>query len=179
MEKNKINKEAILKIIKEALISLLENDRVLIEKKAKEESINHRFACYLENFVKKWKPNVSVDLEYNKSYNISKDGHKYIIDGNNQKKSIRPDIIVHIRNSHDFNLIAFEIKKGYTDKNDLSKIKNLFKPPYKYHYGCLLSYLPDKDYMKIKFMTNNLIKQNETKKYKFFKDKDNYRLIEE
>lgn len=178
MRKNKINEEAILKIIKESLISLLENDRVLIKKKVKEESINHRFACYLEkNFVRKWKRSVSVDLEYNKSYNIPKYIPKYIIDGNTQKKSIRPDIIVHIRNSHDFNLIAFEIKKGYTDKNDLSKIKNLFKPPYKYHYGCLLSYLPDKDYMKIKFMTNNLINRNKTKKYKFFKD--NYRLIEE
>jgi len=91
-----------------------------------------------------------VDLEYDKNYHNS----KKIIDGDNNTKSIRPDIIVHKRENNTHNLIAFEIKKSYTSQHDLEKIKGLRRSPYNYKYGCLISYLPTKSYIRIKLLSN-------------------------
>jgi len=148
-----MNKDDIKTLIKRSLRKLVERDAGLIHRKVKEECINHRLACYLEQFLNK-ESNVSsynVDLEYNKNYNEPK---KIIIDENNNAKAIRPDIIVHIRETNKHNLIAFEIKKGYADRHDLEKIKGLLRSPYNYKYGCLISYLPAQRYIKIKLLSN-------------------------
>lgn len=148
-----MNKNDIKKLIEISLKKLIREDGDLIRRKVKEECINHRLACHLEQFLKEefniFKYN--VDLEYNKNYNEP----KMLIDKNNNIKAIRPDIIVHKRKTNEHNLIAFEIKKGYTDKHDLEKIKGLLRSPYNYKYGCLISYLPEKTYIKIKLLSNN------------------------
>ncbi len=149
--------DEVKQLITNALSLLVENDKVLIEKKVREECINHRLACYLENLINRNLNNhfrYEVDLEYNKNYN----NPKKIIDESNNPKSIRPDIIIHKRDTND-NLIVFEIKKGYTIQHDLIKIEGLFRPPMKYTYGCLISYLPDKDYIKVKLLSNSNITQ--------------------
>lgn len=149
-----MNKEYIKGLIENSLRKLVERDEGLIRRKVKEECINHRLACYLEQFLNEElnsHPSYEVDLEYNKNYNEPK---KVIIDENNNAKAIRPDIIVHRRGTNEHNLIAFEIKKGYTDRRDLEKIKGLFRSPYNYVYGCLISYLPTKKYIKIKLLSN-------------------------
>ena len=111
-------------------------------------------ACYLEQFLSEYKCEIkySVDLEYNKNYNDPK--RIQIDDKNKNTKAIRPDIIIHERENNNNNLIAFEIKKNYTDSYDLKKIKGLFRRPYNYKYGCLISYLPEKKYIKVKLLSN-------------------------
>ena len=147
-----MNKDDIKTLIEISLRELVKNDLGLIHRKVKEECINHRLACYIEKFLKnKFQIPYDVDLEYNKNYNNPK---KIIIDENNNVKAIRPDIIVHERETNDSNLIAFEIKKGYTGRRDLEKIKGLFRHPYNYKFGCLISYLPTKNYIRVKLLSN-------------------------
>ena len=149
-----MNKDDIKTLIERSLKKLVERDEGLIHRKVKEECINHRLACYLEQFLNE-ESNVDlsyeVDLEYNKNYNEPK---KIIINEYNNAKTIRPDIIVHERETNKHNLIAFEIKKGYTGGYDLEKIRALLKSPYNYNYGCLISYLPDKSYILVKLLSN-------------------------
>ena len=51
-----------------ALKELIKRDIDLIHRKVREECINHRLACYLEQFLSEYKCEIkySVDLEYNK-----------------------------------------------------------------------------------------------------------------
>jgi len=146
-----MDNEDVKGLIKKSLEKLIENDGGLIHRKVREECINHRLSCHLEHFLKRNGLNCHVDLEYNKNYDNPK---KIIIDEHNNTKAIRPDIIVHIRETNKYNFIAFEIKKSYTDRHDLEKIKGLLKKPYNYKYGCLISYLPAKNYIKVKLLSN-------------------------
>ena len=145
-----MDKKSIKTLIERALKELIRRDVGLIHRKVKEECINHRLACYLERFLSEYRSEYSVDLEYNKNYN---DPKKIIIDENKNIKAIRPDIIIHERETNANNLIVFEIKKNYTDRHDLKKIKGLLRNPYKYKYGCLISYLPTRKYIKVKLLS--------------------------
>ena len=111
-----MDKKSIKTLIERALKELIGRDIDLIHRKVREECINHRLACYLEQFLSEYKCGIeySVDLEYNKT-----------IDENKNIKAIRPDIIIHERETNANNLIVFEIKKNYTDRHDLKKIKGL------------------------------------------------------
>ncbi len=164
-----MNKENIKNLIKKSLKILIKKDDGLIKKKVREECINHRLACHFEYLLsseKKYK-NHNVDLEYNKNYDSPK---KTITDEKKKNvKAIRPDIIIHKRDNNEHNMIAFEIKKEYTNKWDRFKLEKLLEYPYKYRYGGLISYLPDKDYFIVKLLS----KQNEkTIEYKFKIKKD-------
>lgn len=159
-----MDKKSIKTLIEEALKELIRRDKGLIHRKVREECINHRLACYLEQFLSEYKCiKYSVDLEYNKNYNAPK---RIPIDENKNIKAIRPDIIIHERENNDNNLIAFEIKKNYTDRHDLEKIRGLFKSPYNYKYGCLISYLPEKKYIKVKLLSNQGKNVEEFRVYK-------------
>lgn len=151
-----MDKNNIKTLIEKSLKELIRRDAGIIHRKVKEECINHRLACYLEQFLNEFlnaesPTSYNVDLEYNKNCN---DPKKIIIDENKNVKAIRPDIIIHERGNNDNNLIAFEIKKNYTDRHDLKKIKSLLRSPYNYKYGCLISYLPTKPYIKVRLLSN-------------------------
>lgn len=136
----------------EALKTLIKYDKKLIQNQPREECINHRFAQYLEEILRKKElskeQKVNVDVEYDKY----KEGGKKSSDG----KNIRPDIIAHKRKSGAKNLIVIEAKKKYIDKNDKDKIRDLVNnKKFNYSLGAGVAYLPDKDYMKIKFLLSN------------------------
>lgn len=88
---------------------------------------------------------LNVDVEYDKY----KEDEKKSSGG----KNIRPDIIVHKRKSgNENNLIVIEAKKNYIDKKDVEKIKDLvINEDFNYLLGAGVAYLPNRDYMKIKF----------------------------
>lgn len=136
-----------------ALELLIKLDVELIKNQPREECINHRFAQHLEAILRKkgllTKPKINVDVEYDKY----KEDEKKSSDGRN----IRPDIIVHKRKSGDKNnLIIIEAKKKYINKEDKRKIAHLVNDvKFKYSLGVGVAYLPDKDYMKIKFLLSN------------------------
>lgn len=138
------------RIINQALKELIEKDNSIIKLRVKEECINHKFAIYIEKFlneVNNLETKYDVDLEYNKSL----DNPKKIVNIEGRDIPIRPDILVHKRqNPDEYNLIAIEVKKDYTNNHDLAKIKGLLKD-FNYTFGFLISYLPNKSYIRVKF----------------------------
>ena len=153
-----MNKKECLKLIIDAIKSLIKNDENLIERKLKEECINHRLALYLEQLINN-SLNLSVDLEYDKNLENS----KVICSKLNSKIKIRPDILIHQRNSNANNLIAIECKKGYLNKHDFHKLIELGKSPYKYTLPIGISYQPEKNYLLLYYFEGdkkNRIKLN-------------------
>jgi len=146
----------------EALRWLIQFDRELIETQPKEECINHRLAQYLENVLSQRNllNDCRVDIEYNKY----KEDEKKTSDGRN----IRPDIIAHERRSGNRNnLIVIEAKKGYDVKTDRDKVTDLVNSKdYQYSVGAVISYLPQKEYLKIKLLK----RQGVWKKYRMNKN---------
>jgi hypothetical protein len=150
MDKNKL-----LRIIEKTLNELYLKDKSIINRKAHEESINHRFGIYFERIINENSDIIyNVDMEYNRNYKEPKE-----VKINGKKSNIRPDIIAHIRETNDNNLIAIQFKKKYnpnTHSSDMNKIESLFSLPYNYKYGCLIEYLPDEQYFKIEFFENSI-----------------------
>lgn len=140
-------------IIEKSLKKLVTNDIALINRKLKEECINHCFAKYIEQEIRKCCPSnrYSIDLEYDKNYEDPKqmtysDGKIY---------SIRPDIIVHRRERNDFNEIYIECKKPYLTKDDKEKLLQAKKNPFLYKFSIGICYLPRKKYMLLYIANEN------------------------
>ena len=69
----KMNKDIIKALIEKSLKELVRKDGRLIHRKVREECINHRLSCYLGRFLNvESHISYSVDLEYNKNYNVPK-----------------------------------------------------------------------------------------------------------
>ena len=130
--------------IESALRMLLKNDHFLLFDDASEWAICHKFAEYLQNQLMGW----HVDFDYNRD--------KYAIktwrDG-----IIRPDVIVHIRNT-DTNLLIIQAKKS-NNRDHLEENKEqlrwftLQKEKYKYQFGALVIFYVDGDFRKLPDVT--------------------------
>lgn len=91
-------KESIEKSIK----LFVKKDFDLLKLKVYEPAVSHRIAFYLEKYF--FQNDANIDCEYDKRFDLDKPG----LNG----KSMRPDILVHTRNSQKNNKIAIEIKKN-------------------------------------------------------------------
>ena len=147
------------KTVFELLCSSLQNiaifDSDLLERKVREECVNHRLAFYIEAIYEEIVKDdrlYCVDLEYNKD--ISPD-YKKVKDENGNEISIRPDIIVHKRESNNDNLIAIEAKYESNSKHDIFKLTRLLEAPYNYSYSVAISYNPDKNYFSLRLFWKN------------------------
>jgi hypothetical protein len=130
--------------IEQSLRDLFENDTSLIDRKLKEECINHRFAVYLGKNRPSQYSQYYVDLEYDKNAYNAKE-----IEVSGSRIRIRPDILIH-RRMDDIadNLVAFECKKSYLSKNDKEKLRGLLGNSFNYQVCLGISYLPgDHDFL--------------------------------
>jgi len=136
------------KCVLEALSWLIQTDRELIETQPKEECINHKLAQYLEAVLRQEDllSCCAVDIEYDK--------HREDEKKTSEGRKIRPDIIAHeCRSGNRNNLIVIEAKKRYDVKKDRDNVAYLVNSmDYQYKVGAVISYLPRKDYVKIKFL---------------------------
>lgn len=159
MTKDNITKEILFEIIEKSLNDLSIYERELINRDVHEDCINHRFAFYLEINLglffnidnhKKLSEiyNLSVDAEYNKNY---KEPKRY---GDKTSYAI-PDIIIHQRNSNDYNLLMVEAKKTKLKDGDIIKLDALLESPYNYKLTMGIEYLPKKDYFNLEFYFKN------------------------
>ena len=110
-----------------------------------ETAINHRFAFYLENNLRKYTCSCAyfqVDLEYNRYFGRPKEHN-----GDN----IRPDILIHKRQGktpNKDNLLVIEAKKTVISKEDNDLVKQLMsdkKKKYLYQYGLTVVYCNNND----------------------------------
>ena len=132
-----------------ALERFYERDQYLIENKAHERSCVFRIAHYLNNMleanpaVKKW----GVDVEYNRLPLTAS-----TTNGRNKKslRIVRPDLIVHIRDTNKYNLLVAEFKcswNRFTKKQiekDINTLNGLVNGDCEYKRGVLIKLTDDK-----------------------------------
>ncbi|NRA67515.1 MAG: hypothetical protein HRU19_23750 [Pseudobacteriovorax sp.] len=99
-----INEEQVKNWLEYARNKFIERDSILLDLEVHEQTMTHRFAVYLEEVIVEDGYDFHVDCEYNKD-----ERHTKKLDSDD--KSVRPDIIVHIRDSL-ANILAIEAKKG-------------------------------------------------------------------
>ena len=111
--------------IKRAISKFIKNDRdVLYKNRVNEMAISHRIAVYLEEEFSRY----NIDCEYSKNIkNLKSD---------DLDKTIRPDIIIHKRDSNIDNFIIIEVKRGSKNTNlarkDIKKLKRIKNLSYKF-----------------------------------------------
>jgi len=124
------SQENIQKILHNAYIEFINNDKDLLDVDANERSLTHRIAVYLERKFE-W---YSVDCEYSKNGN-----HTKVLSSYNWNKTgvVLPDIIVHERRTSN-NLLVIEWKKN-EEWNDRNKLK-AYKMDLWYQFAVLLKF---------------------------------------
>lgn len=119
-----------------ALETLISRDAFLLASEAREEAVSHRLAVYLEALLPAW----HVDTEYNRQGLRP----KYVHDAFGRRHLVRPDIVVHTRNSDRANLLVIEMKKSATAEVreiDLEKLRWLMHDPvYGYRHGVFIDF---------------------------------------
>ena len=125
-------------IIQISLDNLYQNDIELIQRGGMEQAVSFRFGSYLLGQCQQieWLRHSDFDMEYNKN-------------GLNPKRTprrpngVRPDLIIHTRNSNETNILIVEIKGWWNTEpreNDRIKIEDFVHQDgeYKYGYGVFL-----------------------------------------
>lgn len=129
----------IVEKVNRAVRMVLRNDLFLLRIKAHELAIAHKLAEYLQHEF----PNFHVDFDYNRR----EEQTKTLNDAD-----VRPDIIVHIRDTK-INLLIIEIKKSDdppSEKNEAIKRVNDFiiDKGYEYTFGLVIVFCVGEDYQK-------------------------------
>jgi len=122
--------------VENAVQSFLDNDNDLLDLKVYEPAVSHRIAFYLErDFFNK---GIHVDCEYDKRLDREKPGPN--------ETPMRPDIVVHTRNTQENNLIAIEVKKNHVGKRDIAKLQMLTQKNelYEYQLGVSVCFVTNK-----------------------------------
>jgi len=130
--------------------TLLKKDLLLLRNDSDEWSISHKLAEYLQKQFPDW----HVDVEYNRDKNQVKKLNN---------ENVRPDIIVHIRDT-DNNLLVIEVKKSNNPKFIDDDRKRLLRftsqnGRYKYLFGVLVIFHVAEEYRKqptIELFQNNV-----------------------
>lgn len=140
-----MNYEQIRQLIETSLLEIYYRDPELLERRVREECINHRLAFYFETLFS----NIIhddmlyvVDLEYNKNLGVNDKA----IEINGEIVSIRPDVTIHKRIDNGDNLLAVEAKLHSLTRHDRNKLEGLLLPPFNYDFTAGIIYHPDRSY---------------------------------
>lgn len=138
--------DQVKEILDRAIDTLSTEDRILLDFKTNERAITHKLAEYLQiEFSKVEGRDYKVDCEYNRWSDIVKLNPitvKNSMTDDREGETVYPDIIVHIRDSQDDNLLVIEVKKSNNKDidDDIKKLKAFTKEKsLKYNYGLFLS----------------------------------------
>jgi len=125
-------------IIQISLDNLYQNDAELIHRGGMEQSVSFCFGTYLLEQCQQieWLRHSDFDMEYNKNGLQAKRIPR-------RPNGVRPDLVVHTRNSNDYNILVVEIKGWWNKKsreNDRVKLEDFVHQngEYKYGYGVFL-----------------------------------------
>ena len=113
-------------IIGKVIKKLTKNDPDLLKNNLHEQTIVHKFACYLQELL----PEYNVDIEYNRNLT----GQKL------SSGPARPDVIIHHRGTNKDNLLVIEIKKSNSDDKNPNINRYLDDSSLKYQYGLYLEF---------------------------------------
>lgn len=124
--------------LQEAVNLVYAEERMLLsylgdEMKGLEQAFVFRTGIYLQKILSNSiYSNFDLDSEYNKALGVKKTTDRF-------PKGIRPDLLLHKRQSHDSNLLAVEFKGNWKTKvhRDFEKLVELTSPngPFRYQLG--------------------------------------------
>lgn len=149
-----MNSSQMMDLLEKSLKQVWTADYLLLQRIPNKYCINHRFAVYLEEFlegIKKDEILYEIDLEYDKIF-YARDNS--VFDGHNNILIIKPDIIIHQRESQEHNLLAVEAKYDNLTSHDRDKLKQLLQQPYNYKYAVGIIYHPTLHYFEYEFYTS-------------------------
>lgn len=122
------------------IYKLIDNDLLLIKRKVHEDAISFRLAHYMINGIEVNDPLLKVDFQYNRNMSNPKNV-------NNHNRT--PDILLHQRESNDYNIIMIEAKKENLLLKDIENINYFLANPYYYKLCIGIEYKPSVDYIKL------------------------------
>jgi len=131
----------LIDMLKEAVDLVYKEERMLFsflgnEQKGLEQAFVFRTGVYLKDILNNSNySNLDLDSEYNKELGLKKATKRF-------PKGIRPDLLLHERNTHGNNIMAVEFKGWWKNKRqrDIEKLEDLtsIKGPYKYFIGVFI-----------------------------------------
>lgn len=117
-------------LLKKSITRFYANDSLLVSIRGTERSCVFKIGAYLNELVNcELGSDYNVDSEYNKKLKNPKVDHKF--------KLVRPDLIIHKRNTSDenANILAIEFKGWWNNsEKDIEKLKDFTNPKYEYKY---------------------------------------------
>lgn len=121
----------LLKLLKQSVELLYENDKYLILHSVHEQDISYRIAHYFENLLNNYDwysaLKLNVDVEYNRNIDNIKETNGI---------KCKPDIILHARGNNENNIIVIEIKKEQnTCDDDFRKLSDFTHSALEYKYS--------------------------------------------
>jgi len=134
-----LSKSELFRKLKYAFLNLIEKDEYIILNDAHEQCLSGRLAMYLRESLIDYEKNynIVIDVEYNRDH-----GNVKTLDPSNPNSgNIRPDILLHTRNSYDNDLIYCEIKKKDENDADLSKVRNQVANDRHYKFGIAITHI--------------------------------------
>lgn len=127
-------------LLKKSLVLFYANDAVLLKKTGAERTCQGRIMVYMEHLLKH-DPLFEIWRYYNLDCEYHWDKHdqkRYA----NRNGYMQPDLMLHIRNTNEHNLMVIEFKfEAKTSDGDSEKLRDLTKSDYIYKYklGCAVS----------------------------------------
>lgn len=121
-------------IVRVSLAQLYQNDAELIRRGGMEQAVSFRFGMYLVGQCQQidWLTPMDFDMEYNKNGLYPKRIPRRL-------NGVRPDLIIHTRNSNENNILIIEIKGWWNTEsreNDRIKLEDFVHQEGEYKYGC-------------------------------------------
>ncbi|TYZ06174.1 hypothetical protein FY528_19305 [Hymenobacter lutimineralis] len=112
---------------------MYQNDAELIRRTGMEQAVSFRFGIYLLRQCQQldWLRQRDFDMEYNKNGLYPKRTPR-------RPNGVRPDLIIHTRNSNDSNILVIEIKGWWNPEsrdNDRIKLEDFVHQDGEYKYG--------------------------------------------
>ncbi|MEV0246008.1 hypothetical protein AB0H76_05395 [Nocardia sp. NPDC050712] len=125
--------EEVRALLHRAALALYRNERELIDHNVHEQALGFRIGLFLANTIERPDSKLHVDSEYNRQ------GTKPKVILSQGRIGKRPDLVIHVRDTNESNLLAVEIKKSAEAiEDDLERLCALQSDPFHYHDAVLL-----------------------------------------
>lgn len=130
-----MNRQEAINIVNGALDRLVAGHPQLLDLDVSERALTHHLAKYISTLVP---ARLNVDVEYNrhggdpKRLNLR---HRRAIDNELRATTVFPDVIVHVRNTDEFNYIVLEVKKPGEDLEYDNEKLHAFKEELGYRHA--------------------------------------------
>ncbi len=121
------------RVVESCIQNLYQNDIDLIQRGGMEQAVAFRFGTYLLNQCQEidWLRGYDFDMEYNKNGTRPKRTPR-------RPNGVRPDLIIHTRNSNETNILVVEIKGWWNlepREVDRTKLEDFTHQEGEYKYG--------------------------------------------